>query len=178
MTVALATLVPFLASHLISDPAFLDGRITQAMAVAHGEASSDQSYLARQHSYEVAHTAWQEHPWLGVGPGGILGSDAPWLVLAKFGLIGAMALSMFGACLCVSIRRARQISGPQPIYAASRGWALILIALTPFGPWTEDKGISLAVALLVTAVVAQATSDDRVLPSERAAIACQNGNAT
>jgi O-antigen ligase len=155
MVGALATLVPWLASHLISDPAFLNGRITQALAVVNGDASSDQSYLARQHSYEIAHMAWQQNRWFGVGPGGILGSDAPWLVLAKFGLMGASALALFGVGLLISIRRTRRLAGPQPIHAAVRGWALILLALTPFGPWTEDKGLGLAVALLVTAVVAQ-----------------------
>lgn len=153
---AVVVVVPILGGYVINDPQFLSSRTEAALAAIHGEAASDQSYQAREHSYVLTRQQFKDHRLLGTGPGFAETSDSPWVVPAKFGIVGTVVLMTFFLSIFLSVRKARQASGPLPVYAAARGWALILLALTPFGPWTEDKGMALALTLLTAAVASHA----------------------
>ena len=149
-----AALVYLLARDWLTNVGFVHGRVAVTLAALSGHVSRDQSFVARAQSYRLANATWHEHVWLGAGPGhlypgGTFTMDTPLLVLAKFGLIGTVGIIVFMVCVCLSVARCQL--APDAFYTAGRSWAFALVALVPFGPWFEDKGTSLALALLVCA---------------------------
>lgn len=160
-----ALVVPFLAGLVIEDPRFFSSRVAEAMGAA-ADAASDQSYLMRQHSYEVSQTTFAAHPWFGVGPGHLyegsyLSLDTPWQIPAKYGVIGTCVLIGFLVAVVVSVSRIRRLVGFQSPQTVARGWLVVLVALTPFGPWPEDKGTALGLALLLALIASDARRSTR-----------------
>jgi hypothetical protein len=150
---ALVVVVPLVGKYMIANPEFLDARVQAAKTVIQGTAAHDQSFEARQYRYLVDQETFHRHPWFGAGAVGT--SDSPYILLARTGIIGAAAMLFYLGAIALSIRRTRRMSGPLPVHTAARAWALVLLVTTPFGPWFDDKGLALAVTLMVAAVVAQ-----------------------
>ena len=153
-----------LAQNLISDPEFLQKRIRIALNFA-GE-RQDQSYEMRRSAYSLAHERFIEHPWFGAGPGykypnGLMSLDTPWMTPAKFGVVGTLVILVFLVTVGWCVRRTTRLtSGKVPaLYLAARAWALLLLTLTPFFPWVEDKGTALAVMVLVASAAMSRTGE-------------------
>lgn len=160
MTVAISAilLLALTAKFVLIDPRFLSARIAETVSAWHG--GGDPSYQIRIASYASARAVFFEHPWLGGGPGHIYPSgtfnlDTPWMVAAKFGVIGSFAIISYLLAFAWGVRNTCQVAGSLPIHTVARGWGLILLVLTPFGPWIEDKGTALALALLIAAIAAE-----------------------
>jgi hypothetical protein len=163
---AVAVVVPALAMVFISDPLFIQQRIRGAMLLVTGQSAADPSYMARQRSYSVARSTFSQFPWFGVGPGRLyrtplggpdsMSLDTPWLVPAKFGVIGVSVLVIYLVTVMVCVRRVRKLAGYSIVVTAGRGWAAALVVLVPFGPWIEDKGFALALTLYLAVLVATA----------------------
>ena len=150
-------LVPIAASYVLTDPDFLKERMQAAILVF--QDGDDQSFQIRTNSYALARERFSDSIWLGGGPGhaypnGLFTLDTPWMLPAKFGVIGTAALLLYLGCIVISVRSCRNLSGPLPAYALARGWSAILVGATPFGPWVEDKGFGVALSLLLAAIVA------------------------
>ncbi|MBT0769474.1 O-antigen ligase family protein [Kineosporia sp. J2-2] len=160
-TGAVMTTVPLLAGRLVDDPNFIAEKLGNGLAVLHGGAEQDQSFQGRQRAYELTQAYFHAHPWLGTGPGFFWSVDSPWMVLAKYGIIGAGALIVYLGAVVVSARRVRALTGPLRLHAAARGWLIILLGLTPFAAWTDDKGLALAVTLFVAALASHAHAAER-----------------
>lgn len=166
-----AVAVPLAAPLFISDPDFLGKRLGYAGTVLTGDAGSDQSFLMRQTAYDMAAEAFGDHVALGTGPGysyptetgSTFNLDAPGIVPAKFGLVGIFVVGFYLVSLVVVVTRIRARYGPSPSITAARGWLVVLIALTPFGPWLEEKGFTVAVAMVMAAVISETagTQPDR-----------------
>jgi len=162
LTIIVAT--PLVAQLLISDPNFLNARLNDAATVIQGNAESDPSYAMRKTSYNLTAEALTDHPALGTGPGYLypvppvptFNLDAPGIVLAKFGFIGLAFIGAFLLSVVASVRRIRQTYGPSPAYTACSGWLVVLVVLIPFGPWLEDKGFPIALAMVFAAVLSEA----------------------
>jgi hypothetical protein len=167
--------VPVVARVAVSDPTFLSDRIQSAEAVLNGEADSDGSFGERQQAYLWTSEEFAAHPVLGTGPGHLYPApakltfnlDAPGIVPAKFGLAGMFFILAFLLSVVVAVRRIRAEHGTVPAYTAARGWMCVLLALIPFGPWLEDKGFAIALAVLFASVVSETRGPQRV-PSEPA----------
>ncbi|GAA2874048.1 hypothetical protein GCM10010472_34190 [Pseudonocardia halophobica] len=160
---AFVTVAPLVAHVVVSDPTFFSDRIQSAEAVLTGEAASDGSFGERQQAYEWTAEAFADHPILGTGPGHLYPApekltfnlDAPGIVPAKFGLVGMFFIAAFLLAAVVAVRRIRVEYGGFPTYTAARGWMCVLVALIPFGPWLEDKGFAIALAILFAGVVSE-----------------------
>jgi hypothetical protein len=153
-------LVPIVASKVLSQPDFLNERMQAALSTFQG--GDDQSLQIRVRSYALARERFLDGPWLGGGPGytypnGLYTLDTPWMLPAKFGIVGTLAILLYLGCMLVSIRNCRSLTEPLPVFATARGWGLILIGVTPFGPWVEDKGFGVAISLLMAAILAATT---------------------
>jgi hypothetical protein len=163
---AVAVVLPLVASALIDNPVFFQSRISGAMSVITGQGAPDQSFVERQRAYAVARDTFLQFPWFGVGPGhtfttSALGLDSasldtPWIVPAKLGVIGVVALMIYIATVMACVRRLRKLAGWSTLVTAGLGWAATLLALFPFGPWIEDKGFAIALAVYLAALVATA----------------------
>jgi hypothetical protein len=154
---ATAVLLVSVGSIVIQDPRFLPSRVQSVLMILNGGASGDLSFVERSRSYDWTWSAFQNHLTWGTGPGylypnGVFGLDAATLVLAKWGIVGTCILIVFLWTFVASVVKACRLTGPLPIYTAAGGWLVVLVALLPFGPWIEDKGFSLALTLLTTAV--------------------------
>jgi len=164
LLLTLVVVTPLVANLLVSDPDFLNTRINDALAVLQGHADADASYAMRKASYDLTAEALTDHLALGTGPGYLYPTppkptfnlDAPGIVPAKFGLFGLAFIGAFLLSVAVSVRNIRRAHGPSPAFTASRGWLVVLIALVPFGPWLEDKGFPVALAMLFAAVISDA----------------------
>jgi O-antigen ligase len=164
--------IPVLGKLLTDDPQFLSKRISAAAAVMTGKFATDGSFLERAQAYATAKAVFLQSPLVGVGPGhaftgGLSHShystslDTPWLVPAKLGLLGVAALIFYLASVLVCMARIRRGAGGMEILTVGRGWFAILLFLTPFGPWVEDRGFALALALFVAALSASARESFR-----------------
>lgn len=168
LVLALVVATPVAAGFLVSDPEFLSTRIADAATVLGGDAQSDASYAERKAAYDLTGEALSSHELLGTGPGHIYPSgaepsfnlDAPGIVPAKLGLVGTVLIVAFLAAVASTVRRIRRVHGPSPGYTAACGWAVVLILLIPFGPWLEDKGFALAIAMMLASVIADARGPD------------------
>jgi hypothetical protein len=164
--------IPVLGKLLTDDPQFLSKRISAATAVMTGKFATDGSFLERAHAYATAKAVFLQSPLVGIGPGHAFTAgrshshystslDTPWLVPAKLGLLGVAALVFYLASVLVCMARIRQGTGGMEILTVGRGWFAILLFLTPFGPWVEDRGFALALALFVAALSASARENFR-----------------
>jgi O-antigen ligase len=161
---SLLVIAPVAAQLFVSDPNFLSGRLNDTLSVIGGNGESDGSYGARRESYSLTTEAFANHPTLGTGPGYLYSNpparafnlDAPGIVPAKFGLVGMAIIALFLVSVIVTIRRIQRSYGPSPAITAARGWSVVLIVLVPLGPWIEDKGFALALAILFGLVLADA----------------------
>jgi O-antigen ligase len=162
----LVFLVPRLITLVVSNPRFFESRIHATGSVLDGRAGTDGSYVLRQASYERALAVWQQHRWLGTGPGhlydGGFTGDSPLFTLAKFGLVGTAILLCFLAVLVITSTRAGKRFGWSPAHTGMRAFVLVFLATLPFGSPLEDKGMSFVVALSMCAVAAAARERDRV----------------
>lgn len=157
-----AATLPLLGGLVLSDPGFLTGRLAAAVTASRN-GLADQSFAIRAASYASARAQFAEHPWFGSGPGhmypgGTFTLDTPWMVPAKFGLVGTLVLLGFLSAVVASVRRLRRLVGYRHAMTAARGWAFVMAGLTPFGPWLEDKGTALALMLALAFVTADARS--------------------
>lgn len=168
-----AFLLATLGSSLVTDDDYFSGRIDKLDQVLAGDLDQDQSFQERRESYSVGRAAWEESPWLGHGPGrtyattargaSVYSLDTPWMVPAKLGVIGTALIALhLGVVLITSIRL---LPRPSIERTALLAWAAGLAALTPFGPWIEDKGLGpclmLVVAIAVSTSSATASERDR-----------------
>ena len=159
---AVTITLPFLAAALIREPDFIGQRISGVVNVITGQATADQSYMARQQSYALARQTFLHFPLFGIGPGHLYATegfysmslDTPWLMPAKLGLIGVTAIVIYLLATAACVRRVRKLAGWSTLVTVGRGWAAFLVALIPFGPWIEDKGFALALTLYVAVLVA------------------------
>jgi hypothetical protein len=159
--------IPVLGRLLTDDPQFLSKRIAATVAVMTGKFATDGSFLERAHAYATAKAAFLQSPLVGLGPGHAFTAgrshshystslDTPWLVPAKLGLLGVAALIFYLTSVLVCMARIRRATGGMAILTVGRGWFAILLFLVPFGPWVEDRGFALALALFIAALSAAA----------------------
>ncbi|WP_341927817.1 hypothetical protein [Nocardioides psychrotolerans] len=159
----------FLSDSGLVEANFFTNRLRALTDAAGGGLSQDQSFLAREYSYRLAQKRWEASPWLGGAPGyiyrpsGLYTLDTPWMVPAKFGVVGTALLLGYLLTVARCVRRlATRTVAPE--FTAARGWMLAMIALTPFGPWIEDKGTGIALMMIVAIAVA-VTRDDGAMRS-------------
>lgn len=155
---------------------FLLARYEAMVSVVRG--GQDQSYDFRSLQYAAATDRWEARPWLGGGPGYLYRADSlfgvnstaaeraevftldtPVVVLAKFGVVGTVLLLAYLIAVFRGVAACRR--GPAPAFTAARAFAFVLVALVPFGASLEDKGASIAIALMV-AVAAATGREQRV----------------
>lgn len=181
----------------ITGAAFQEARIRDALRAVTEGVSQDGSGAVRIRAYEYAEGVFRGNPLLGQGlgvffpnpnPGGGEASfslDTPWLLLAKFGLVGVVVL--VGALTLVVLPCFRP-RGDRPMLEAAVASGSIVgwLAILPFGPPTEDKGFALSIALLLMLVgsAARATAtgppgvdaDRRLSGSEPSLLATATGS--
>lgn len=121
----------------------------------------DPSFRERVAQTTVALQAFQEQPILGVGTGhrydwvrvsgerlSTYSLDTPFVFLAKFGVVGLVALAaIVVAAFLLIVRGWRE--GPSAGVLALLGFLATMAAWLPFGYPLEDKGSSLALILLL-----------------------------
>lgn len=125
---------------------------------------NDPSGATRVRAYSIAHQAWLAHPILGQGLGYSYPSpevgkgseanytlDTPLLLLSKFGLVGSailvvVLLLLARALLAGSAAEGGLAGQVKPLVV---GVLLVWMVLVPSGIVLEQKGYSLALALLV-----------------------------
>ncbi len=165
LTIVVVLALPILSGLIISDPDFLESRLQQAIDFLEGGREEDQSFRARATEYGLASEQIDAHPWFGVGPGHLYavdpGSppqftlDTPLTVVAKFGVVGSTIIVAFLVQVFWCGRRVRLLVGPSIPLTALRGFAVLCIAGIPFGSMLEDKGLTIALMLLVSLVAAR-----------------------
>jgi len=167
VTILVAALVA-LGNHGHPGLARLSHRITSIPhTVAHP--NSDASYRVRANQWHVAWQTFKAHPILGAGPGhtftwscrssGCLTGtqsrydlDSPVSFLAKFGLVGLVALAfvVFGL---VSFLRARRPTAPHDAWLAFTWYLVFAVIELPFGWPLEQKDFALGLLLLGALIV-------------------------
>jgi len=170
----LVVALPFLAARVARE-GFLAARVAAAMTVLQGGVGQDQSGQIRQRATEYALAAWHEHMFLGQGlgyhfpnpnpdsSGTSFWLDTPATYLAKFGLLGTLILT---AALLLMMSFARS-QGWTTARAVACGVSLMWVAWLPFGPFTEDKGFALSIALLFALLAASTARDG---PTDRSSL--------
>jgi O-antigen ligase len=146
----------------------LSHRITSIPhTVAHP--NSDASYRERANEWHVAWQTFMAHPIVGAGPGhtftwscrssgcltGTLSRydlDSPVTFLAKFGLLGIVALVLVVYGL-VRFLRARRRSAPHDAWLAFTWYLVFAVTELPFGWPVEQKDFALGLLLLGALVV-------------------------
>jgi hypothetical protein len=118
----------------------------------------------------MAEDRFYRHPWLGGGAGyayeeGLYTLDTPWMVPAKLGVVGTGILLLNLAAIVSCIRNLRRLTGYATVHTWLRGWALVLVGATPFGPWVEDKGFGLSLALGLAAAFSAASHKTPITPN-------------
>lgn len=147
--------------------------------------NSDFSYQERAAEWHVAWKTFKAHPVVGVGPGHLFvwpfaigpdvgtasryGLDTPVVFLAKFGLLGlvALALVVFGLIRFLRLSRPPALRGAQ----LALTWYLVLGLLhLPFD-WTfEDKDFTLGLLLLGALAVPRAMAATEGFDGDPAAL--------
>ncbi|WIB67968.1 hypothetical protein DEI93_02690 [Curtobacterium sp. MCBD17_035] len=147
------------AGALFSSQTFVETRLRSIVTTLQNGFASDQSGAVRTRAYEYAATIWHSHLLLGQGfgatfpdpstggPGTAFQLDTPLTYLAKFGLLGCMAL--LGTLVLIYCALLRRSVGVKPVVeqTAVRGALFILIGILPLGVPTEDKGFSVTMCL-------------------------------
>jgi O-Antigen ligase len=169
--VLLAVALPILTNS-VAQEGFFARRVGDAILTVQQGVGQDRSGQIRELSTENALAAWHEHIFFGQGlgyrfkdpnpdsVGTAFALDTPATYLAKFGLIGTGILAL---ALLVMMSYARS-GGWTTARSAARGVSFLWVAYLPFGPFTEDKGFALSIALLFALLA----SADREIPREAA----------
>jgi hypothetical protein len=164
-----AYLLPLVGNEISTDGFFVS-RFAKLGDLFNGGLASDQSAIARSAAYGISNAAWRQHPWLGQGfgrpyaggtlnPQGTLvfGLDSPIIILAKFGLVGAL---LIGAAFSVALRGLKLLPNyDQRSLPVVAGFVTYAVASLPFGVILEDKGASLVIALLLLTASRQRRSE-------------------
>jgi O-antigen ligase len=142
--------------------------------------SSDASYVERSRQTKVAWETFQANPVLGAGPGttfvwerinGVITAsftmDTPLTFLAKFGLVGILAVLVIVSRYWRFTRSLVRDGGPTVEKLALVGYLAVAVAIIPANSPLEDKGFSLGLMLLLALAlsgsnVAHASSDSAV----------------
>lgn len=162
LALSVAAVIPFISTYLALEKGFLGQRVQALVAAIQGGLATDQSYQIRQIAYAVARARWEQSPFFGGGPGYVYPSvgditlDTPWIVPAKFGIIGTAVLVLYLLTIARCVIRVRR--RPDIEFTMARSWAVAVVAITPFGPWLEDKGTGVALMMIV-AMTAVASRD-------------------
>ncbi|WP_258724173.1 O-antigen ligase family protein [Cellulomonas sp. NS3] len=165
MAVALGVIAAalFTFGSRITGAGFQQARIRDAVRAFTEGVSQDGSGSIRIRAYEYAEGIFRDSPLLGQGlgvffpnpnPGGgetSFSLDTPWVLLAKFGLVGAAVLV---AALTLIVLPCFRPRGDPPMLeaAVASGSVVGWLAILPFGPPTEDKGFAISIALLLMLV--------------------------
>ena len=163
--VAVAVSAPLIAAQMSHHGDYLSGRFDLLGRVLQGH--SDQSLSLRAAQYSLAEAQFRAHPLLGTGPGYVydlspLGQgpsfslDTPVAVFSKLGLLGAAALATFIVLVARFTRGLRRTIGT----AAVRGAAGVVLLLIPLGNPFEDKGLPVALMLLLAYAVSLAKDEE------------------
>lgn len=123
-----------------------------------GDLSSDGSYSDRTDAYSLTLDAFFARPVSGQGLGYIYPSlrasgsggltlDSPFLLLSKFGLVGALMLSI--SAIGLWRLSSRRVTGDYLTQTTFRVFGAIALGRLFFQSPTEDKGLAYAIALLV-----------------------------
>lgn len=166
---AVVYLIPALALAVTGDPQFFGERFGSLGSLLDGGTVYDESYRQRQLAYNFTRDVWHLHFWLGTGPGyyfnnvdpskpATLSLDSPYLVLAKFGVLGASLMVGYVVAVFAMVFRCRRETGYTVELTAVRMTVPVLFALVPFGPLLNDKGFALMLALCVALVGATVTN--------------------
>jgi hypothetical protein len=167
---AAGTWVTVTISRQFLAPGYLQDRLDLGLKAFSGGYSSDRSYQARQVLSDMVLDRWKNHLWLGGGPGykyTAMGywTDTPWEVLGVFGIIGCALMAIFAIFAVRSVCRARL--RPHPVYTAGRGFLAAVVVLVPFGASLSERGLSLAVGLIVCAAASVGMAQRRELEGGR-----------
>jgi hypothetical protein len=144
-----------------------------------GDEKKDASYNDRVMQTRVAWAAFKENPIVGAGPGTTFewkpqGSrelrssfvlDTPVTFLAKFGLLGLVALPIIFAkyfSFVLALARRRE---PSVAQLALRAYLAVVVALAIFKPPFEDKGLSLGLILLLALALREADRATALTPT-------------
>lgn len=123
---------------------------------------ADPSLKERVAQYEAAWRLFASAPLFGVGPGHAIEwirvsgekwnaftADTPLVLLAKFGLLGALAMLPLFWAYADTLRKLRPRAGQSVAGLAMVGYATTTIVALPLGFPIEDKGTSLGLILLL-----------------------------
>ena len=160
------------------DPHTLEGRFDTFGSVLTGHDASLQDRIAQT---RAAWDIFLTSPVVGSGLGVLVPwtttsgrvetqftADTPLLVLAKFGVLGIVLVVVIAAAWLMTIRR---LKGDGWITRTSRlalvGYGAAIVILTPFGWQLEDKGLGLAVIVLLALAFSERRQAD-VLEGRRA----------
>jgi O-antigen ligase len=161
-----AAVTPIIVTYVSSDPTFFSTRLGSAVSFFQG-ANSDPSYVSRAFQYSQAAAVISAHPILGTGPGFLYPDiassvpahftlDTPLVSVAKFGYVGSVIIIGYLALLIRAIGNARRITGFTMANTTARAFGFIFLADLPLGGYLEDKGLSIALMLVVGLLIAMA----------------------
>lgn len=147
---SLVVALPALASVLIAQPGFFEGRIQALQLVLSGNAAGDMSYAMRMEQYYYAAQWIAEGPLFGKGPGFTtpISLDTPLAIVVHFGIVGTAMLGLFLLSFLVATWRSAKLYGYTFMHTAATGLAVVVLANLPFGPVVEDRGFGFSLVLL------------------------------
>jgi hypothetical protein len=146
----------------VSDAQFLGARFHLGLAYLQSGTSADLSAQARSQRYAIASHYFQASPMFGHGFGGFADNsyaaahgitfylDTPVLIPAKFGLVGT-GLILWALVLLFRVLLTGPLESTDSKQArlVAKSFFWILVAITPFGAITENKGFASTLALLM-----------------------------
>ncbi|MGZ6344115.1 MAG: O-antigen ligase family protein [Candidatus Limnocylindrales bacterium] len=142
-------------------PDVLSGRFESVGSVV-SDPASDASIKERVAQYEATWRLFTQNPLLGAGPGHAIEwtdvsgiarheftADTPLVYLAKFGLLGLLALVPVVWAYLRTLLAAFRWTGRSAVALALLGYGVTILVGLPLGFAIEDKGTSLALILLL-----------------------------
>lgn len=134
---------------------------------------ADGSFSDRARAYEITWQSFMESPLLGNGFGYLyepanpsavqaLSLDSPFLILAKFGLIGTFALVVFIISVFRFLSSNRGPSSMRLAGTTLRVFVFIALGRLFFVAPTEDKGFGFSLSLLIVWSIIVGSSDSRL----------------
>ena len=107
--------------------------------------------------------------------------DTPLLTLAKFGLVGAIAIAIYLMAVARVVTRSRRLVGYATVYTTARASGFLFLALLPLGQFLEDKGLAFGLGLRLVLVVThhgQRTRDKGDTPRDSGTRGCVREDGT